>query len=770
VRRSAAALAAVLALAAARASAQADSEALQPAFLELRVNGVPGDVVLVHLDRGDVWVAVRDAERAALAGFAGTRAQLAGREAVSLRSLARDLSFEVDDRTLVLRVTAAPSLLGRRALDLSQTVRPAGIELRTAPSAFLNYVARGTTEEDLSGALEGGVSAGTALLSGSVAATRAGGAVRGLTALSLDDSKRLVRFLAGDAFTLSDPLGGTPIVGGVALARELSLDPYLVRAPLPRATAFAGTPSTLEVWVNGALQRTQALAPGTYDLSQLPVTAGTNDVRVVVRDAFGRTEALETAHYQGHGLLARGLQDWAVHLGAVRRRFGVASLDYGDPLLLARHRFGLTDRLTTGLRLEVGERVRSGGVSTTAALPLGELEAAGAASDDEGELGGAGLLAFRFATRHASVGADLAVRSRRYATSTLRAGDDRALWRLGASATFPVHRVVGLTFEASAARARDAGTGGRLEARTTLPLGARVWLALSAAATRTGTGTDELSGLVQLVAAPAGGGTLDAAVRTRPGEVHGSAGAQRPLPPGAGVGWRVRGDTAGDGTVSALLQAQPSFGRYEASYDRAFGVDAGSLSAAGALVLVNGRLFATRPVDQSFALVQVPGVAGVRVRLEHQAAGRTDASGDLLVPGLLPYYGNRLSIADADVPVAFRVGKVERLVAAPQRGAALVRFDVERLRAYTGSLRLSGPGGERSPSYGTFEVDTPRGTRTSPVGDDGTFWLEDVPAGRHAARVYFEGEACELTLDAIDAGATLVNLGMVRCEASLPSP
>ena len=51
--------------------------------------------------------------------------------------------------------------------------------------------------------------------------------------------------------------------------------------------------------------------------------------------------------------------------------------------------------------------------------------------------------------------------------------------------------------------------------------------------------------------------------------------------------------------------------------------------ASGSIVGIGGRLFATRPVDQSFALVRVPGVPDVRAYLSNQEIGRTNGHGDL---------------------------------------------------------------------------------------------------------------------------------------------
>jgi outer membrane usher protein len=169
-------------------------------------------------------------------------------------------------------------------------------------------------------------------------------------------------------------------------------------------------------------------------------------------------------------------------------------------------------------------------------------------------------------------------------------------------------------------------------------------------------------------------------------------------------------------------------------------------------------------VEQSFALVRVPNVPGVRAYLEHVPVGRTDRNGDLLVPGLLPYYASRLSIADADVPATYRIGSRERLVALPARGGGVVRFDVERLSAVAGTIRLSGRQGTRVPAYGTLEVDGPRGPLRSPIADDGAFWLEDVPPGTHPARVYWRGDVCEFALSVKAGSEGVLNVGDLGCE------
>src|ERR1035437_6312172 len=95
-------------------------------------------------------------------------------------------------------------------------------------------------------------------------------------------------------------------------------------------------------------------------------------------------------------------------------------------------------------------------------------------------------------------------------------------------------------------------------------------------------------------------------------------------------------------------------------------------SAAGGLVVIGGGVHPTRPVNDSFALVRVPEVGGVRTYLNNQEIGRTDRHGNVLISNLLPYYANRVAISDQDVPIDRDVQTIEQSVAPPFRGGALI--------------------------------------------------------------------------------------------------
>jgi outer membrane usher protein len=744
--------------------------------LDLFVNGARRGALEAVLRDGDALVPVQDLHEAGLRGFAGSREIVDGRPHVSLASLGPALRYQVDEPGLALRLTARAELLGRAAIDLRPTARPPDLEPAGDASGFLNYSVQLTTDQRTSGFAEAGASHEGRLLYASGQLLADGSAVRGLSSVTFDDADALRRLVVGDAFATTSALGGGALVGGLSIAREFRLDPYAIRAPLPRLSGFASTPSTLEVYVNGVLTREVPLPPGGYDVSNLPVTTGAGNVQTVLKDAFGRSEALSWQYYYTPALLARGLSDYGYSVGFRRLDLGRSSFEYGRPVFLGRHRVGVLDTLTLGGRLDAAEDLLSGGPSATLGLPFGAIDLEAAASVEGGSrdpdaargrtLGAAASLGYSFVSRRFSGGALVRLLSPRYAHAALRAGDDRGSLQTGVYAGAPVGSRLNLGVSYSLVERRDAGRSDSASARADLLLARNVTLGLSGSRSKSPDGAPVHDVFASLSWAFAPGSVADVAVRS---DDRASAGVQRGLPAGTGFGYRARAglaEAAGEG--SGVVQYQWDHGRYELQYDRSSATRVGTATLAGGVVVLGERLFLSRPVQEGYGLIRV-GVPGIRGFAEGQEIGRTDARGDLLVPRLLPYYGNRLGIADRDVPVEYRIGRTELLAAPTQRGGVVTRFAVVPLRALEGELVTAAGGGAVPPAYGELTVRASAGSFSSPVGRDGRFYLESVPPGTYEGEVEWSGGRCRVAL-VVPESPPMADAGLVRCEPPVGEP
>jgi outer membrane usher protein len=767
----------VLALLALSRAAAAEPAELERAILQLHVNQVDRGQVVVLLQGPDVLVPVADLERTGLRGFAGRRETVAGTVYVSLASLAPTVTFVLDERAVALHLTAAPSLLPATVQDFLQS-RPAGLIYTDDTTAFLNSAVTGIDFERYTWTGEGGLSIRNTLLHGTAFRDELGVFSRGLTSFTVDDRPRLVRYLLGDRFDSTGPLGGGLLIGGLSVSREFGLDPYFVRFPTVGLSGAVLTRSTAEVYVNGQLLRRETLPPGPFELRNLPAPVGSGTAEVILRDAFGRQQVISQPFYFTSTLLRAGIHEWSYDAGFKRDPAVTGLGDYGAWAGLARHRVGITDGLSMGARLELAADLVSGGPLVTARLPVGEVELALAGSRADTEAGWAASLAYSYASRLVTVGWALRALSDHYVTTSLRAPEDRPRLEATALVGFPITSRSTATLQYTHADFRDAPPQERVSGAVSVRLTSRASLFVTAShATqpRLKPETTVFTGLTYYL-----GDNTTATASHEVGRHHQTSAleVQRSLPLGEGLGYRARAvraerdlpqvDGRSGGSVVdyeglAQLQYQSRYGFYEGTYERTGDRNASTLTAAVGIVAIGGGLHLSRPVDDGFALIDVPGVRGVRGSLNNQEIGRTDSRGKLLVPNLLPYYGNRLGIAHEDIPIDYSIGVTERTVGPPVKGGSVVTFPARRVQAFIGTLAVETARGTLTPAYGELTVTAGGETFGSPIGRDGEFYLENLPRGRHAAIIEHKDARCRFTLEAPVSPASLVDLGVVRC-------
>lgn len=729
----------------------------------MTLNEAPRGEVLAILEGGDVLLKVRDLAGAGVTGFAGRRETRDGEEWVSLASLAPAVSFRLDLEAVTLAVTVPPAWLAPNVLDAAAGP-PTGLVFASETSLFVNYALSEQDWKTWSAFGEVGLSLRGNLVYGAVSRTPDGLVVRGLTNVTRDDRLRLRRYVLGDTYAAAGGLGGAIFLGGISVSRSFDLDPYFDRYPTFSLSGAATTPSTVDVYVNGNIVKRQEIGPGPFQVTNLVPPAGSGTTRIVIRDVFGQEREITSGFYASSAVLAKGLSAYTYNLGFRRDDLSTDSWDYGSLSFLGAQRYGFSDAFTGEFRLEADEHLVNLGPGFAWRLPVGEIEGYVAVSREGGRNGAAASVTYRYVGRPLNWGVALRALSPHYAVLGLSADHDRPRWDGSAFLGLQVGRRTSVTVQYGAVVPRDAPSFQRLSISSTSALSRDLSLLASyARVQRGGTGGNEA--FVGLSCFLGKSTTALASYGYQEGLSTGSIDVQRSLPVGTGFGYRVSG-TVGDGASQAGGQVQYNapFGRYEASIAHAGGTTASAVTASGGVVVLGGAVLPTRPVDQSFALLRVPGVPGVRGYASNQEVGRTDSEGDLLIPSLIPYYGNRIGIADRDVPMDYEIEVVERTVATPLRGGAVVAFPVRRVTNVTGRVVLVAAGRETVPAYGELTVTGPDGkTQVSPVGADGGFYLENLPAGGHPATVEHKETVCRFPLVVPDSSTPFVNLGTMRC-------
>ncbi|MFM2606963.1 fimbria/pilus outer membrane usher protein [Vibrio chagasii] len=130
----------------------------------------------------------------------------------------------------------------------------------------------------------------------------------------------------------------------------------------------------IDLYINGSYITEFRLPPGRYQLDDLPLSSGSNDVRLEIEYQSGRTDSILYSVFYNSKLLKEGISDFGVYLGAPSEiEDNRYEYDTGSLISTAYYDYGLTDHLTLGLNgFYHKDGFILGGISTLG-TPLGNI-------------------------------------------------------------------------------------------------------------------------------------------------------------------------------------------------------------------------------------------------------------------------------------------------------------------------------------------------------------------------------------------------------------
>jgi outer membrane usher protein FimD/PapC len=687
------------------------------------------------------------------------------------------LAVTFDEARLSLDLTAAPAILPATTVDL-WAGRGEQVFYPDNASAFFNYELGyaggnlGVPDGVIATTQFGGRVGNFLLLSDSTCSALSGSTrcVRLSTSLIHDRRDTLVRTTVGDVGFATGWLGSSYRMGGVSYSKLYDIDPYVIRYPQQSLTGQLQTPSEVDVYIDGQRVRTLRLPAGDYDLRNVTQTTGARSVDLVVRDAFGREQRVSTSFYASDRSLKAGLHEYSYNVGALRQNFGLESNDYGDLAFAGFHRYGVSDRLTVGVRGEARQGRVSGGPSAAIVLgSAGLLSLAASLSDDEGRTGAAALAAYTFQGRHFNAG--LVVRKDSPHYTTLLDSVERRNWDAAGTLGYTTPALGSLAVGAFTSKAYNGEDrrGASLSYGRTL-FGSRGSVFVTVVKDWSpDQRIDVFAGFAYNFDADY---ALTGYYQRLRGGTSESLQFQKAQPVGEGLGYVLGVSRASLGSESQT-QLTPSFqynGRWASVRGYAQQADGpGSprdyaLSVAGGVAWASGMLAVGRPITDSFGVVKVDELEGVRVLVNNEEIGRTGPDGRVFVPSLSSFIDNQIAIDVRSVPLEFTFPESMRVVSPAYRAGAVVNFDARRLRAYVGTLTIRSAGSTRPAEFIDVTLDS-NGRRVSFVtGRGGEYYIEDLEPGGYRGRAASNGLRCSFELEVPAARAALTDLGVTVCD------
>lgn len=695
-----------------------------------------------------------------------------GEPHVSLRALAPAVTYAVDQNTGTLTLTVVPERFSRTVREYFFNQPPPDLRTTFSNSAFLNYSLIATDEKSLAGTTEAAVRVGRWLGQSTFVYSKTestDNASRLLSTLSHDSPEDRRRITIGDVSAFSGLLGSGGVLGGIGVSRNFGLTPYFYPTPGLNLSGLLETPSEVETYVNGRLVKREHLSPGAFTLQNVPVNNGLNNTTIVIRDAFQRVTQINAPFYMSPQLLKQGLSDYSYNVGFRRGNLGLESNDYREWQAIAVHRYGWTHWLTTGFRGEMSaQRTNVGPLSSLRLGAYGQLDTTFAVSRDHSTVGYGALTSYSYSSGVVSVRGSVQYLSRDYANLATGAGFDKPklAWLVsigGAKAPFG-----SLTATYSETTSYVQSKAQQVSGFYSRPLFGPLYLQVSVSQTfKPITVTDVFVG-VTFALGSRHTGLLTHRMRDR--EMEQTAVLQRNPPLGPGLAYRLQGSrldqSTGDTQYSTddFIQYQGAYGTIGAAVRERQGRLSHDFRLAGSVSLLDNSVHLSRPIVDSFALVRVPEVKNVEVAFNNQSMGSTNRRGELVIPEMISYLGNNLSIDPNALPVEYQVDRVRQYVAPAFRSGALVEFGITKLQAFVGRLMVVVEGELKSADYAELTVKVPKKKEvTAAVGTGGEFYLENLKPGRTTVQVDWRGKTglCEFTIPVSDE--LQVELGTVTC-------
>jgi outer membrane usher protein len=480
---------------------------------------------------------------------------------------------------------------------------------------------------------------------------------------------------------------------------------------------------------------------------------------MVVTDEMGKQQVVSRSFIASPKILPEGVNEYTYEAGTMRRNFGVASFQYDSFMAEATQSRGMTPSLTLDARAEF--------LTTTQTLAAGADYAlarvgviTGGAGVSRDETAGLGTMAYGQFTRQ---GHRLGFSASAQMTSdtfrqlgllpkelppaiVTQAQISRTLGKAGSVAFGYLNQLNRTTSHFSAASA---------SATWRMKLG----IYMAAALNYTPGMGNPMAASISMVKPLGTHRTLSVSTDVTGKSASTGVDVIQQLPVGTGYGYRVHAD---DDTsikhTDADLTYQNGTGTYEAQATLGAGQSALALEESASLIWMGQYLARSRTINDSFGVVEVPDLGGVKVFANNQLVGTTSSHGIAVIPSLVPYQQNTVRLDDDGVPVEINLDLAERKVVPKSGTGVLMKFAAHRDQGAMLVLTTE----DKTP--------VPLGAQVRVVGQDNSYevvlggevFIPSLSFPAHFLASWDKGQ-CEVTVEQAPAGEALPRIGPLIC-------
>ena len=593
----------------------------------------------------------------------------------------------------------------------------------------------------------------------------------------------------GDTFTsgqMFDSVG----FRGVSLATDDRMLPDSLNGYAPVVRGIAETNATVEIRQSGYVIYQMSVAPGPFEIVDLPAAGYGGDLEVIVTEADGRQRSFNVPFAAVPNLLRPGSWRYSAVAGELRNE----NLLDAPKFLEATYQRGINNWLTGygGIQASDGDLYRSAVIGAAFNTPVGavSLDVTGSRvnfSEGRGSQSGYSARA-TYNKNIPSTQTNFALAAYRYSSQGFADLSQAAQWddlirtrgmngllensgvernRFSLSMSQSLGRAGSLTLTGS----RHDYWSGR-DVNTSYQLGwstrwRRANLGVNAGRTRVNDGSyDTTYGMTLSV--PLGSDRSSRVPLLNVGTAHDAQG-NRVQAGVAGVAgdryqysYGATGNFGNDNTDSVNVYGgwRGAYGSVNGSYTQGTGARSQSLSAQGALVVHPGGITLASQLGETMAVIHADGAKGARLG---DGISKIDRRGYAVSPNLMPYRLNSVSLDPKGISYDVELQQTNATVV-PRAGAIIpVSFETTSGHAYV--VQLTQDGGKAIP-FGS-EVKNGAGQIVGYVGQNGQAFVRLPDDNTLELSIDWDGGRCAVDWQPANAVANAAGLNVVpgTCHA-----
>ncbi len=598
----------------------------------------------------------------------------------------KDISWSVNYSKQTIKINASETLFLVNNVQYNQEGKT--FKNETSPGGYLNYSASSTianqNNQNFGLFLEGiGFNQYGSLVSSFVSNKTENdiNTVRSETYIQRDIPENLETIVFGDTVASAGAWSRPVRYGGIRYSTDFNLRQGFVSYPIPSITGSAALPSTIDILINNQRKLISTVNPGPFEIKNFPVVNGSGDINLIVKNLLGVETLISQSYYSSPRILKKDLHNFSFESGFLRRNYGAESNSYDSPFISGTYRRGFDYFLTLEGRTEIQKERQAIGFEVSGLIAnYAVSHIALATSFTPSSIGNHYIFGLERKSSRISANLQYEYFDEKFvqfaSVSNEKSPKEKMLLGLGLNIYENLWISTNLTSQSN----YNATKFSLVSASMSIPFFKSFFLNTYVSKQLE---VDEslTAGIILVIPFENSKSIVAEARQNNSGQIYSNIEARQSKPAGPGTGYRLRLSDDPNQQFQAGISGNSSFNSYSAEINQGDSSSALRLATDGSLGMFAGLPFLARTIGQgSFGIVKIADEPNIEIYHNNQSVAKTNKNGLALVPNLLPYQSNQISIDPISIPLDLEIKEFKKIQIPYAKSGILYNFQIRKTK------------------------------------------------------------------------------------------